>query len=238
MTFKKLLLLTTIATGWASLAHAQTVDDPLHGFCSGVGQCVDNGVNSPTSTNPPASFGFTLSPAPKSPVPGDLSIEILMPSDQAQVTNFVINGVNSSGPSATPWSSGDLDAFLGISASPTNPIGAFLDASETFLDPSATGFDVYRVDLGTQNLTGDPATSPSFNFASGETLDPGSYVVAFFNEGTADKPKWVATANSGAILETNGVPPSDIPLPEPGPLAVGGLSLVWMWYARRRRIAG
>src|SRR5215472_14510661 len=45
------------------------LQDPLHGYCAGVGQCVDNGTNSPTSTNPPSNFGFTISPGPQT---GDL----------------------------------------------------------------------------------------------------------------------------------------------------------------------
>ena len=33
--------------------------DTLHGYCAGVGQCIDNGTNSPTTNNPPVNFGFT-----------------------------------------------------------------------------------------------------------------------------------------------------------------------------------
>src|SRR5262245_60029146 len=38
--------------------------DTLHGYCAGVGQCVDNGTNSSTNVNPPSNFGFTTSPGP------------------------------------------------------------------------------------------------------------------------------------------------------------------------------
>ena len=40
----------------------------LHGFCGGAGQCADNGTNSPTTNNPPLSFGFTDSPGPTSAI--------------------------------------------------------------------------------------------------------------------------------------------------------------------------
>src|SRR6516225_11589659 len=51
----------------------------LHGYCAGVGQCVDNGTNSPTTTNPPSNFGFTISPGPQT---GDLSIDVLVPNNE------------------------------------------------------------------------------------------------------------------------------------------------------------
>jgi hypothetical protein len=41
---------------------ASTILDRRHGYCAGAGQCIDNGTNSPTTSNPPVSFGFTVSP--------------------------------------------------------------------------------------------------------------------------------------------------------------------------------
>jgi hypothetical protein len=54
--------------------------------------------------------------------------------------------------SPTPWSSGQLDAYLGISASPANPIGAY--------GAGGSSYDVYQVNLGTETLsgTGSPFT--------------------------------------------------------------------------------
>ena len=52
--------------------------------------------------------------------------------------------------SATTWSSGRLDAYLGISASPANPIVAYLSSTQD-LDPNATGFYLMRV-RGRHNL--------------------------------------------------------------------------------------
>jgi hypothetical protein len=45
--------------------------------------------------------------------------------------------------STTAWTTGTLADFLGITASPDNPIGAFLPATQA-LDPGATGFFVYQ----------------------------------------------------------------------------------------------
>ena len=60
---KQLLLMTTLAVGgiscWADTIWADAID-PLHGFCSGSLQCVDNGTNSPTTNNPPTGFGLPI----------------------------------------------------------------------------------------------------------------------------------------------------------------------------------
>ena len=174
----------------------------LHGFCAGAGQCVDNGTNSPTSSNPPVNFGFTTSPGPTT---GDLLLDILTPDNVTAGPSFTLSGTLSGTAtlfSATPWTSGKLDAYLGISASPANPIGAFLPSTQA-LDPGATGFFVYQVDLGTTTLQGpsNPNVSPLESIISG-VLPQASYIVGFLNEGTAAAPDFQATANSGAIFET------------------------------------
>jgi PEP-CTERM motif len=173
----------------------------LHGFCSGSGQCIDNGTNSPTSANPPADFGFTVSPK----ATGDLWVDILTPDNVASGSTFTLTGTSSATAtlfSATAWTSGSLQAYLGISASPNNPIGAYLPSTQA-LDPGATGFFVYQADLGTLTLQGpnNPNVSPLENITAG-ILPKASYIVGFLNTGTAGNPSWDATANSGAIFTT------------------------------------
>src|SRR5690348_10079891 len=68
-------------------AFATTTTDPLHGYCAGAGQCIDNGTNSPTNHNPPSNFGFTVSPGPAS---GDFTIDILVPNNEAKPASFGI----------------------------------------------------------------------------------------------------------------------------------------------------
>jgi hypothetical protein len=206
-----------------SAGHADT----LHGYCAGVGQCVDNGTNSPTTNNPPVNFGFTTSPGPAT---GSLTIDVLVPNNEARPTSFALTGTVSATAtlfSATPWTSGMLDAYLGISASPANPIGAFLPSTQA-LDPGATGFFVFQANLGTLTLQSpsNPNVSPLENISPGLPL--ASYIVGFFNEaGTIQ-----ATANSGAIFERVPVPGPVVGAGLPGLIAAcGGLLAL----ARRRR---
>jgi hypothetical protein len=95
---------------------------------------------------------------------------------------------------------------LGISASPANPIGAFLPSAQA-LDPGVTGFLVFQVNFGTATLqdAANPNVNPLLNMSSGLPL--ASYLVGFLNEGTVANPNWVSTANSGAIFETRSAVP-------------------------------
>jgi len=210
--------------------------DPLHGYCSNG--CADNGNNSPvTGTGNPVNFGFTVSPGPNS---GDFLLEVLVPTNKDSSPtslSFGLTGTDSNGSvsataslvSSSKWTSGDLDSFLGINASPNNPIGAFAGSTDTG-DTSSTGFYAYQADLGNTNLQSpsNPGVSPLLNIT--QPLPTGAYVVAFLNEGTTGNPDWVATANSGAILVPKGGK-----APEPGSLMLLSTCLLGFGLARRFR---
>jgi len=218
-----------------TLAFADLVEDPLHGYCSGTAQCVDNGTNSPTGNNPPQNFGFTVSPGPQT---GTLFVDILVPNNESSASSFAITGTLSGTAtlfSATPWTSGDLASYLGISASPNNSIGAYLP-STVGLDPGATGFFVFQANLGTATLQDapNPNVSPLLNLSGGQSLPLASYIVGFLNTGSPTAPNFIATANSGAIFETSGPPR----VPEPTTLLLIGTSLLAVgagaWRRRQR----
>jgi hypothetical protein len=211
--------------------------DALHGYCAGPSQCIDNGNNSPSTSNPATDFGFTVNGGGN----GNLLLEILIPNNydpNPSTWSFDLIGtaVNTATLfSTTPWTNGFLDTYLGIHASPSNPIGAYLGT-----DPGATGFFVYQANFANVTLptVSHPNTLFQENFAAGDPALPiGSYITGFFNNGSANRPHWVATANSGAIFEETG-PVDDAgiaPAPEPSSIVLLGFAVLGLGAFLKRR---
>jgi hypothetical protein len=131
-----------------------------------------------------------------------LRIAVLVPNNEnVGIGSFGITGATSTTASlvsSTPWTSGQLDAYLGINASTANPIGASLPSTQA-LDPGATGFFVYAAKAGAQTLAG-PGGPPNQLFDI-TALPSASYLLGFEDMGAAGIE---ATANSGAIFVTTG----------------------------------
>lgn len=212
------------ALAWILPASAAQVT-ALHAFCVSPATCTDNGTVTATSTSSP-TFGFWESSGPAT---GDFLVEILVPNNYALPPGFTVTGGTSSPVTATEvgsgWTTGFLDSYLGITASPANPIGAWLPTTVAD-DPAATGYYVFQADLGVNTLQpqSNELNGPLLNVGS---LDTGSLVVGFLANGNV----WTATASSGALYETGHN------VAEPGTLALfaAGLLGCVMLIARRRR---
>ena len=231
------ILVVALACGGTVWADT-TVLDPLHGQCNGTGTgtCSDNGTNTPLGNS--TGFGFTISPGPQT---GDLQIVLLVPDNELPAGPFTINFSNNTLAgtatlfSATNWTSGFLDAYLGIpgGASPANPIGAYLPTTQS-LDPGAMGYGVFVADIGTQTLPANASgATDTFNIPSGFGADIGGYIVGFCLScvNPTGATNNVATANSGALL-VNG----NTPVPEPGSLMMLGIGLLGLTLLTGRRV--
>ena len=217
---KKVLLPILAVIGLALASGGAVWADAMHGQCNGTGSgtCIDNGTNTPLGNS--TTFGFTISPGPQT---GDLVLDILVPNNYVVPGSFTIDFANSTlagtaTEHAGQWTSGSLKGFLGITASPNNPIGAYLPTAQV-QDPGATGFFVFQADIGTQTIPGnsDAATAAGiFNMISGLGGLDGSYIVGFCGAGCTTDGSFVATANSGALLVT----------PEPSSLLMLGAGLL------------
>jgi len=211
-----------------NVGHADILDDPLHGTCAG---CVDNGTNTPLVSQP---FSFSVSPGPQT---GTLLIEVLEPT--AEQVAGANPSITTGGTTTTAtlhsgeFNSGDLATFLGISASPNNPIGGFGAGG-------VTSYSVYQVNLGTQTLTANGSTCQAGPPASAgvvtgcnplltiSSLPNFSYIVGFLEQPGGN----IATALSGALL----VPGPVVGAGLPGLIAACG-GLLALARRRRQRIA-
>src|SRR5215469_4935004 len=153
--------------------------DALHGFCS---DCAGSSSASTAAAGALSDFGFW--DAGKNNT-GTYFIDILTPDNGAPFGTYAISG-GASGTAAlfssAAWTGGKLDNYLGISASPTNPLNAWLHATQS-LDAKATGYWVYQANLGLNSLGTSSGTGPLLKLNS--SLPQGSVIVAFLENGTS-----------------------------------------------------
>lgn len=238
---------------WSLIASANPMDgDPLHAFCYGSSTCSDNGTVTPTTSNPP-QFGFAISPGPQTGE--DYLVDILVPDNdtlpasfaitatQAGVANTSTIGATATLVNASPWTSGDLTTYLGLTrdnGSPPNPLNAWLPSTQG-VDAGATGYYVFQADLLANQLYGVADGSDGPLLSLGSSLDIGTVIVGFLGEeencGTKKNPvpceEYVSTAQSAALFEA-GSPTPPPPVPEPGTLLLFGAGLGVLGFASRR----
>jgi hypothetical protein len=233
------LAFASAVVAFSTPALADTIEDPLHGVCNGAGACADNGTNTPLGNS--TTFGFSISPGPQT---GDLVLDILVPNNYALPANFAISGTQGGAAnnlaisatanlfSTTAWTGGTLADYLGIGASPNNPLDAYLPTT-VLKDPGATGFFVFQADTGTSKIwdNANAGNGPVFSIITGLSGDSGAYIVGFCGTGcTGNANPYVATANSGALLvggTTN--------VPEPSSFLMLGAGLLGLAVLASRR---
>jgi hypothetical protein len=228
---KALLLAIAVATAAALPAYAQTIDDPLQGVC---GTCVEVGgvVTQTNSGGLLTNFGFRADPAQG----GQLTLVFLVPNITADLSAVpTVSGLGSAtlANSGTIFNSGDLQAFLGLSGNPDNPISAFETSFENALVPgiATDGFRVFTLNAGTFASICSCAT-PADLFSLASALPLGTEIVGILNNNGTE----IFTAPSGT-LEINqlaSVPGPIVGAGLPG-LVTAGLALVALVRSRRRR---
>ena len=220
---KKSLLFAGLLLASTASVRAQVVDDldPLHGCYTNGCTAFGTVTTDSTASGGLSHFGFNSSPGGAK---GQLVITLLIPNNEAEVVFPTLTGMYTGVPAsqsivagsftnAGVWTSGDLTSFLGISASPPNPLNAYLPNTQTF-DATATGYRVLFASINSPNpvtLLGGGQSSTmdlDLSLTGGDYdnllaqeftgLPAGTIITAFLNQ--SDGSGWISTAQSSSLL--------------------------------------
>jgi len=181
--------------------------------------------------NGTAQFGFYDAGGPAT---GTDIVVFLSPTNLG--SNFTVvqvgTGLNPIGSanlfSNTEWTSGFLDTFLGLSATPKNPFSNY--GGPTGIDNTVNGFFVYELTLFSQTLNPQGGSNPLFSFlpSGGFPNNPGQaglttgdFVLDFLCTGAT----CIGTPNSEAL---------GVGVPEPSSLALMLLGVGLLFVMRKR----
>ena len=254
-------LITTALAG-PVMAQTTIVEDPLHGFCVvGSTLCKDNGTTTTIATGSGfsgADWGFTISPGPSGPDP--FVIILAIPTNENPATAPTITGTIGVTPVSLltsnlgSWTGGnsqknitDVSGVAGLltgGVTPTNPYSNFAPSSKVS-DPGFNGYTLYDTSLSSITLQDNSsANTPAGALADMDlsaTLPLGTMIFAFLENNPDNNHAWAGTASSG-VLWVNGTaggppppPPPPPNAPEPSTIAVLGVGLLGLAFARKRR---
>jgi hypothetical protein len=250
-------LAAIVLAAWATgPVRADTIEDPLRGFCTGTLVCANTNVGGTAQISAQSAgnldgFGFNSSPNNT----GTLSLLFLVPSNtpNANILNINVTGsaagsgvldTNGFGAGITTFTAGALQgsnptlaAFLQNNATPDNNLNQYLAATDT-LDAGANAYDVYVVTLpGLFSLTTTGSTDVFNADCNLCQLPAGTFAVGFLNTNVTGGTQngVIGTANSEALFAT--------PFLVPGPIVGAGLpgmvtallGLVTLARSRRKR---